>query len=124
LKAFIGPCKSITSAWYFEASWRTVSAHFANPSLQPGWLLSSWFTHVWSKGVNGGGTLLFPRGRFQMTATIELPPRSILRGEGAHLSHVYWPDTYEPVCGLPAALDDLPIGAGSAMLDRLSPGRR
>lgn len=47
--------------------------------------------------ANGGGTLLFPRGRFQMTATIELPPRSILRGEGANLSQVYWPDTYEPV---------------------------
>ena len=59
-----------------------------------------------------------------MTATIELPPRSILRGEGANLSQVYWPDTYEPDCGLPAALDDLSTGAGSAMLDRLSPGRR
>ncbi len=47
--------------------------------------------------ANGGGTLLVPRGRFQMTATIVLPPRSILRGEGANLSHVYWPDTYEPV---------------------------
>ncbi len=47
--------------------------------------------------ANNGGTLLFPRGRFQMTATIELPPRSILRGAGANLSQVYWPDTYEPV---------------------------
>ena len=47
--------------------------------------------------ANGGGTLLFPRGRCQMTAMIELPPRSILRGEGANLSQVYWPDTYEPV---------------------------
>ena len=47
--------------------------------------------------ANGGGTLLVPRGRFQMTATIELPPRSILRGEGANLSQIYWPDTYEPV---------------------------
>jgi hypothetical protein len=59
-----------------------------------------------------------------MTATIELPPRSILRGEGANLSQVYWPDTYEPVCGLPAALDDLSAGTGSAMLNRLTPGGR
>jgi hypothetical protein len=46
--------------------------------------------------ANGGGTLLFPAGRFQMTGTIELPPHSILRGLGAERSQIYWPDTYEP----------------------------
>ena len=46
--------------------------------------------------ANNGGTLLFPRAasddRDDRTA-----PRSILRGEGANLSQVYWPDTFEPV---------------------------
>ena len=46
--------------------------------------------------ANGGGTLFFPCGRFQMTETIELPPHSVLRGMGAGYSQIYWPDTFEP----------------------------
>ena len=46
---------------------------------------------------NGGGVLFFPRGRFQMSETIELPPHSVLRGEGADYSQIYWPDTFEPL---------------------------
>lgn len=46
---------------------------------------------------NGGGELLFPRGRYQMTRTIELPPYAILRGLGRDCSQVYWPDSYEPL---------------------------
>ncbi len=49
---------------------------------------------------NNGGILYFPRGRFQMTAMIELPPHSAVIGAGQHLSEVYWPDTYEPVDAL------------------------
>ena len=46
--------------------------------------------------ANGGGTLFVPRGRFQMTKTIELPPNSRLTGLG-DASQIYWPDAYEPV---------------------------
>lgn len=46
---------------------------------------------------NGGGELFIPQGRFQMTETIELPPRSVLRGLGADYSQIYWPDSYEPL---------------------------
>jgi len=50
--------------------------------------------------ANGGGTLFFPRGRFQMTETIELPPNSVLKGMGADHSQIYWPDTFEPLDAL------------------------
>jgi len=46
---------------------------------------------------NCGGILSVPRGRFQMTRTIELPPYSALRGAGADFSQIYWPDSFEPL---------------------------
>jgi hypothetical protein len=49
---------------------------------------------------NNGGVLFFPKGRFQMNETIELPPYSILKGLGADYSQIYWPDRYEPLDAL------------------------
>jgi hypothetical protein len=49
---------------------------------------------------NTGGVLFVPRGRFQMTRTIELPPYSALRGTGDDQSQIYWPDSFEPLDAL------------------------
>lgn len=46
--------------------------------------------------ANNGGILYFPRGRFGMTGTIELPPNTLLRGAGMALSQIYWIDEDDP----------------------------
>ena len=50
--------------------------------------------------ANKGGVLFVPRGRYQMTETIELPPGSALRGVNARDAQIYWPDSFEPLDAL------------------------
>jgi hypothetical protein len=50
--------------------------------------------------ANGGGTVLFPRGRFLLTKDLDLPPGVTLRGAGMERTALCWPDTEKP----PAAL--------------------
>jgi len=44
----------------------------------------------------GGGVLYFPRGRYGMRGSIELPPKTLLRGEDMALSQIYWLDEDHP----------------------------
>lgn len=61
-------------------------------------------------GKLGGGTLYFPRGRYRIDAgspasgggPLKIPSRVALRGEGADLVSLWWPDQKEP---LPVLLD-------------------
>ena len=46
--------------------------------------------------ANGGGVLYFPRGRYGMRGTLELPPNTLLRGEDMTLSQIYWLDEDAP----------------------------
>ncbi|NQT53758.1 hypothetical protein HQ576_17005 [bacterium] len=46
--------------------------------------------------ASGGGIVYFPRGRYKATDTIELPPRTTLRGQQRELTAIFWPDTDEP----------------------------
>jgi hypothetical protein len=46
--------------------------------------------------ANGGGVLYFPRGRYGMRGTLELPPHTLLRGEDMTLSQIYWLDEDAP----------------------------
>jgi len=45
---------------------------------------------------NGGGIVWFPRGRYQLTEGIEIPPRTILRGESERLVAIVWPELPNP----------------------------
>jgi|GEM_PF-689428 len=45
---------------------------------------------------NGGGIILFPRGRYQITEALTVPPYTLLKGKGLKLSQLYWPDTEAP----------------------------
>ena len=45
---------------------------------------------------NNGGVLYFPRGRFGMRGTLELPPHTLLRGAGLELTQIYWLDNDHP----------------------------
>jgi hypothetical protein len=47
-------------------------------------------------GANGGGVVLFPRGRYQISDALTIPRCTVLRGEGQELSSVFWPDMEEP----------------------------
>lgn len=44
----------------------------------------------------GGGVVYLPRGRYLFDGTLRLPRHTVLRGEGAALSALCWPDTDEP----------------------------
>ena len=44
----------------------------------------------------GGGIVYFPRGRYQITATLRIPRFTVLRGEGETLTSIFWPDTANP----------------------------
>lgn len=48
-------------------------------------------------GQNGGGTVYFPRGRFQMNDSLRLPRFVLLKGAGAELTQLYWRDPKEPL---------------------------
>lgn len=45
---------------------------------------------------NGGGIVYLPRGRYQITGTLHIPQRTVLRGEGTALVALLWPDTEDP----------------------------
>jgi hypothetical protein len=66
-----------------------------------------WFREKWgvTKAVNqaladirenGGGVLYFPAGRYVLDEMLELPPRTVLRGDGKGLTHLDWNDMPEP----------------------------
>jgi len=42
--------------------------------------------------LNGGGIVLIPRGRWEMTRAIKIPAGTILKGESRELSSIYWLD--------------------------------
>lgn len=44
---------------------------------------------------NGGGVVYFPRGRYYIMGTLNIPTRTVLRGEAAKLSCLFWPDSDE-----------------------------
>lgn len=44
----------------------------------------------------GGGVVTFPRGRFALSAGIEVPPKVTLRGAGMNETALCWPDTETP----------------------------
>ena len=46
---------------------------------------------------NVGGIIYFPRGRYLITETIELPRFTILRGEKREFVNILWPDMDEPL---------------------------
>jgi Pectate lyase superfamily protein len=45
---------------------------------------------------NHGGVVFFPRGRYKLTRPINIPPYTILRGEGQELVNLLWPDVAAP----------------------------
>ncbi|MCE5238981.1 NEW3 domain-containing protein [bacterium] len=47
--------------------------------------------------AGSGGVVFFPRGRYQLTQTIELPRFVTLQGEGRELVNLYWPDLRDPL---------------------------
>lgn len=46
--------------------------------------------------ASGGGIVFLPRGRYPVSGTLTLPPRTILRGESMELVSLYWPDFDDP----------------------------
>ena len=46
--------------------------------------------------TNGGGTVYLPRGRFQCNGTLQIPERTLFRGESRETTELYWPDCEEP----------------------------
>lgn len=45
----------------------------------------------------GGGVVYFPRGRYQLNETLEIPPLVTLRGERRDLVNIFWPDMKDPL---------------------------
>lgn len=62
---------------------------------------------------NGGGVVYFPRGQYEMKGPIELPPRTVLRGEGSGLANIYWADMTNPpqalITGTSFAVENIAI---------------
>lgn len=58
---------------------------------------------------SGGGVLFFPRGRFGMQGTLDLPPRTLLRGEDMALTQIYWLDDDNPSGALISGTRDFGI---------------
>ncbi len=50
--------------------------------------------------VHGGGTVLFPRGRYLVTGTVNIPDRVTLRGEARQLVSLNWLDIENAASGL------------------------
>ena len=55
--------------------------------------------------ANGGGVVLLKRGVYDMKGGIEIPPQTVLRGEGTGLVSLYWPDLESPPDALIKAND-------------------
>ncbi|MFA6292844.1 MAG: glycosyl hydrolase family 28-related protein, partial [Victivallales bacterium] len=51
-------------------------------------------------GKNGGGTVYFPRGRYLLQRTLEIPRHVLLKGAGKDMTQIYWPDRGEPLPAL------------------------
>jgi pectate lyase-like protein len=47
-------------------------------------------------GQNGGGVVFFPRGRYRLSAAIEIPRQVTLHGESRELSSIQWDDFKTP----------------------------
>jgi len=47
-------------------------------------------------GDDGGGVVFLPRGRYRISATLEVPPNTTLRGQRREWVTLYWPDTDDP----------------------------
>ncbi len=45
----------------------------------------------------GGGVLFFPRGQYEVTQTLTIPKRCILRGEARDHVSIFWPDVQDPL---------------------------
>ena len=45
---------------------------------------------------SGGGTVFFPRGRYEVTDSLEIPRFVTLKGEGRELVNIFWPDVQNP----------------------------
>ena len=45
---------------------------------------------------NGGGVVFVPRGRYQITGMLKLPRFTVLRGESADQTALFWPDMATP----------------------------
>ena len=45
---------------------------------------------------NGGGIVFLPRGRYQVSSSLTLPRFTVLRGEAANLTALFWPDLASP----------------------------
>jgi len=62
---------------------------------------------------NKGGIIYFPRGQYEMEGKIEIPERTILRGERTDLSHIYWTDQKEVpeelIAGQSIAFEDISL---------------
>jgi hypothetical protein len=41
---------------------------------------------------NGGGVIYFPRGRYSLSTPLDLPPGTVLKGEGMGLVSLVWPE--------------------------------
>ncbi|MFA6047109.1 MAG: glycosyl hydrolase family 28-related protein, partial [Phycisphaerales bacterium] len=48
----------------------------------------------------GGGVLYFPRGRYLVSETLNIPERTVLRGEKRELCAICWPDRKEPLADM------------------------
>ncbi|MCY2928355.1 MAG: glycosyl hydrolase family 28-related protein [Planctomycetota bacterium] len=46
--------------------------------------------------ANGGGIVFFPRGRYQIRATLAIPRFTVLRGEKREWAELLWPDQPKP----------------------------
>lgn len=47
-------------------------------------------------GAAGGGVVFLPRGRYQMNGTLKLPRFTVLRGDAASETALFWPDMATP----------------------------
>lgn len=52
--------------------------------------------------AKGGGVVYLPHGQYRLSAALEVPPYTVLRGESKELCHLYW--TNRPTERLPAAI--------------------
>ncbi len=70
--------------------------------------------------ANGGGIVFFPAGRYHLKAPIELPPRTILKGEGMGLVTLWWGSGKFNIDG--GGQEGLPKDANEKPFDKLING--
>ena len=64
--------------------------------------------------ANGGGVVYFPRGGYKLSATLAVPPKTVLRGEREDLVHIFWTQKWKE------RLDAVIIGTNRFGLEDLS----